>query len=521
MYTYLLVDDEALTRQGTKKKLESIQDRVECIGEAENGKDAIEKIKALNPDIIVTDMNMPIMDGSQLLTYLTEHYPDKQLIVISSYKDFEYMHQAIKANAVDYILKPFGKEDIITSMLRAVKQLEDSSSIRRQIVSSETEKDAAQYEYDIQLLKNILLGYQTSSRTLISQKLNFINHTHRFVLITIHSSDYLNEPDLQEFLVENGFGDLAVYLQNKNMPYLGFLILFVPEGSSLNVPVFCKQIIHSLIYRYEQELKTLVFGISSTHSDISSLHDAFLETVDALNTKKLTDNFTYYFYSEELPDNILIEWDKREEFLFRLESGMEKEVSALLGDLFRYLATTEATYSSIKYYFFQLSTAAQSILSQYVEQVKSDSSSLSMQNILNTMFTLEELRQYYEQFFCNIAEMLQEFSVYATDDTVERVKIYIEKNYRKDITMEFISSLFYLNRSYLSHLFHERTGEKFVDYLNDVRIEKAKDMLRDTDKKMYTIAKAVGYDNIKYFFRIFKKKTGLTPEQYRKEKMSQ
>lgn len=515
MYTYLLVDDEALTRKGTLKKLESLQDTVQCVGEAENGAEALEKIRQLDPDIVITDMNMPVMDGTQLLPLLSENFPGKQVIVISSYKDFEYMHQAIKANAVDYILKPFGKEDIQACILRAIEQIESKSSMTQQIISSESQKEAAQYEYDIQLLKNILLGYHTASTRLISNRLSFINDTHQFILISIHSLDCLDEMDLQSFLTENGFGDLAVFLPNENTPALGCLILFVPSGSMLNVNDFCTQIVQSLIYRYDRELKNLLFGISQLHNDISQLHAAFLETVNALNTKRLSDNFCYYFYAPSTVETTPIVWPEREEFLFRLESGMAEEVSRLLNDLFLYFSGMQATLSDIKYYYFQLSYQAQSIMSQYMEQVKSDSSSLSMQNMLNTMFTLEELQRYFSQFFLNIANILKDCNVYANNDAVEKVKIYVQKNYRNDLTMEFISSLLYMNRSYLSHLFKERTGEKFVDYLNNVRIEKAKALLKDTEKKMYAIAKAVGYDNIKYFFRIFKKKTGMTPEQFR------
>jgi len=78
-----------------------------------------------------------------------------------------------------------------------------------------------------------------------------------------------------------------------------------------------------------------------------------------------------------------------------------------------------------------------------------------------------------------------------------------------------MSCYFYLNPDYFSHLFRKRTGQKFVDYVNSVRIEKSKEMLSATDRKMYQIAKSVGYDNVKYFFRVFKKKEGMTPEQYR------
>lgn len=515
MYTYLIVDDELLTRQGTIKKLDALHEQITCIGEAENGMEALEKIKSCNPDIIITDMNMPIMDGTQLLPQITDQYPDKPIIVISSYKDFEYMYQALKANTVDYILKPFGKQEIQSCILRAIHQLESSSSVKQQLLSSESQCEEAQYQYDIQLLKNILLGYHTTSTRLISKQLQYINDTHKFLLITLHSTDCLDETDLQNFLSENDFGDLAVCLQNENTMNLAFLILFVPESPLLRTQDFCKQIIQQLFFRYDQELQSLVAGISKEHEDLCELNDAFTETVTALNSLHPQAEFNYCFYSEVTAETVPMNWAKENEFLFRLESGMTTQVTQLLKELFDLFSTSNESLYNMKYYFFQLTNQAQSIMAQYIEQVNPDSASLSMQNILNTMFTLEELQKYYTQFFGNITEILKECSVYSTDDTIEKVKIYVQKNYKNNLTVEFVSSLLFMNRSYLSHLFKEKTGEKFVDYLNDIRIEKAKDLLAKSDKKMYAVAKAVGYDNVKYFFRIFKKKTGMTPEQYR------
>ena len=99
---------------------------------------------------------------------------------------------------------------------------------------------------------------------------------------------------------------------------------------------------------------------------------------------------------------------------------------------------------------------------------------------------------------------------------MDNVRNYISLHYDKDLTLEFIASLFHLNRSYLSSAFKSRTGISFVDYVNQIRVEKAKELLAKTDKKTYQIAQAVGYENAKYFFRIFKKIEGITPEQYRK-----
>ena len=121
------------------------------------------------------------------------------------------------------------------------------------------------------------------------------------------------------------------------------------------------------------------------------------------------------------------------------------------------------------------------------------------------------------QFFLNITSLLKKQSVYNTGELIDQIQLYIQRNYQKNITQEFIASLFYLNRSYLSQLFKKQTGQKFVDYLNDIRMNKAKELLIHSDRKMYQIAKNVGYDNKKYFFRIFKKKIGLSPEQYREQ----
>ncbi len=516
MYTYLLVDDEALTRKGTIKKLEHLSDKICLVAEAENGADALEKIKTYDPDIIITDMNMPIMDGSQLLSVLSSEYPNKQVLVISSYKDFDYMHQAIKANAIDYILKPFSREDIEKCILRAIEQIESNSMMEQQIMSINTQKEAAQYEYDVQILRNLLLGFDSDSATLTSQKLRFINQTHNHILITIHSNEELDANDINAFLNENGFGDLAVFLQNKATPHLGFLILFVLKDVTIHEKNFCKQIIQNMIYRYEGELDSLSFGVSQLHEDINQLHTAYKETVLALNQKKISDNFVFFFHDESPEENEKIYWEKREEFLFRLEVGMHEEISSLLDELFAIFINADCKISTIKYYYLQLSKLAQEILSEYVQEVSADYSSLSIKNILNTLFTVDELKEYYLRFFSNMAALLKDCTIYADNDTVDKVCIYTQKNYRNNLSLEFISSLLYMNRSYLSRIFKAKVGENYVDYLNNIRIEHAKELLTQTDKKMYSIAKAVGYDNVKYFFRVFKKKVGCTPEQYRK-----
>ena len=153
MYSYVIIDDEELIRKGTVKKLEILKDQVECIGEAADGSSGIQLVEQLHPDFVILDMQMPEMGGMQLLPYLAEHYPGLPLIVISGYRDFDYIKQAISANALEYLLKPFSRDAIKEVVLKAIARIKDRSSIQNQIHSKEQEKEQVQYEYDLQVIK--------------------------------------------------------------------------------------------------------------------------------------------------------------------------------------------------------------------------------------------------------------------------------------------------------------------------------------------------------------------------------
>ncbi len=516
MFTYVIIDDESLTRKGTIKKLEALSDRLSCIGEASNGTEALSLIANTDPDIIITDMNMPVMDGTQFLPMLTERFPDKKVIVISGFKDYEYMQHALKASALDYILKPFSKEEIQDAAERAMSQIETKKQLHNQILSSEEETENANFEYAISVLKNMILGLHTEKCTIASKRLNFVNSTHDLTLLTLHSHSLPEEKMLQAFLNENHFGDFTLYLQHAQYKSLGFLILFTAEHSVVSPQVLCQKIVEAMDRLFSSENITVSYGVSAIHHSLDELHAAYLETVSALNSQQMNSGSRLFFPTEKSTDTPTITWEKSKEFFFRLETGMTEKVQELLTDFIdNTLKGSGYTLYQIKVYFFSLSDEVRYILSKYIEQVNLYSANSSMHNILDNMFSLDELKQYYLQYYTNIADILRKQNIYSSEDVIGKIKTYVDRHYYDDLTIEFISSLFYMNRSYLSHLFKEKTGETFVYYLNSVRLTRAAELLTTTDKKMYQIAKSLGYDNVKYFFRVFKKYYKITPEQYR------
>lgn len=518
MYRYIIIDDESLIRKGIIKKLEPLQDLAICCGEAANGKKGLELVEKYEPDFVILDMYMPVMGGMELLPYLAEHYPDLPMVVISGYQNFDYMKQAITSKAIDYILKPFSAEEIQKTVRNVIDTLKNKKQLESRFTTIQEEKEDAYYNLDIKFLENLILGYETGSREIASRKLSFINQAHPFVLFTLYQKKSLWDADLQEWLDENSYNDLALCLSHPSIQQFKFIILFVPKDSSLRKRYIDRFLDMLILWTDHQEL-TIYIGISNSHIDLSELHTAFSETTEALNEQKIACSQTSWFFCENCLSPLLINWDQTEEFLFRIESGMSQEVQILFEQLFDYYSTLPScTLADIKHHCEQLSSQCRVILNYYLnKQSDSPSQSSSMQAIVNTLFCTEDVKKYYQQFFLNVTNMVRDKSVYANNELIDRILIYMQRNYQKNLTQEFIASLFYLNRSYLSQLFRQKTGEKFIDYLNDIRIEKAKELLTATDRKMYQIAKAAGYDNTKYFFRIFKKKTGLTPEQFREQ----
>jgi len=521
MYTFIIIDDEVLIRKGTVKKLEPMSDEITCIGEADNGQPGIELIAEKKPDFVILDMQMPVMNGMELLPYLASHYESMPLIVISGYKNFDYIKQAISARAVEYLLKPFSAEMIQDCVKKVLLQLQQRSEIRQQLKLTEEQTEQVRYDYDISLLHNLIFGYRTLDPVLTSHRLNYINTTHDLILLTFGYFENTDDTSFSRWLEENGFGDLALYISGRDVQQpQGFLILFLPQQNTKLQKDLARQVFRAFhTYLLSLNLDPVI-GFSNIHHSLSDLSIAYTECAAALDQRLLTgsQNTVCLYQPEQHP--VPITWEHTGEFLFRIEAGMTDAVSELCKDLFLfYESIPGCRMMDVKAHCKKLAGSCQQLIYEYINFPSPEPSEKSgtMERLSSHFFHIDDLKTYYRQFFMNVSSMLKPYSVYNNDDTIENVKTYIQRNYQKDLTQDYLASLFYMNRSYLSSQFRKKTGEKFVDFLNDVRLEHAEALLQNPDQKMYQIARAVGYDNEKYFFRIFRKRTGMTPEQYRKQ----
>jgi len=521
MYKYVIIDDEYLTRAGLLKKIESLSHLITCVGEAENGEDGINLIDKLKPDFIITDMYMPVMDGNELLQYVAVNYPQIQIIVISGYRNFEYAQNAIHSKAITYLLKPFSSADIQTAIHTAINRICEQRGLSELHQISET-MDRMSYEFDIQILRSLVMGATMDCVDFSSKTIQEHLKQKHYSLLTIVNASIISQSRL--FDACNAFFQEGQKLQVTCFDYYStsefvFAIIF-----SANFQ-FSRNNASQFAYRLADYLRTSGFtpniGISIPHANITELHQAFLECVTALDNKQLTMLDGTFFYDGTYSLNYRnITWKDEQKFRLYVDMGLEERVLRLLEQFFPNLAIGENSYTlmDFKYYFLHLINEIGQGRAPSTIPISTDISDSYRQQI-KYIFDTDTLIQRTKETIQTICQRNLANPIYSTDKTsdaiVQNMQEYIKRNYSHNISLEFVADLFFLNKNYASALFKAKSGVKFIDYLTHTRIEKAKELLSTSTLKIPQIAVNVGYSNTKYFYRVFKKLTGYTPEEYR------
>ncbi|GGI46405.1 DNA-binding response regulator [Paenibacillus marchantiophytorum] len=513
MHKVLIVDDERAIRLGLVNFVAWASADCEVVGEAINGLEAIEKIQELAPEIIVTDVKMPGMNGIELAKYIHEKVLPIKVIILTGYTDFSYAQAALKYNVVDFVLKPTEPVQLIAAVTKAKAQL----------------LAAVEVDYSLSLLKNKIIDYSEALRekfikdvfdgviktnSAIADKANELelNLTSYYVLLfEIHNT---NAEDIKQ-LISLAFKDYTFYTVCLKESQLGTLISFKDENSYLLFEL-CSEILRTLEGFISAPIS---IGISNPHLNIMELKTAYEETSISLTSRfyNKTENslciYSNYVNSlcheEKFSTNTSVE-----NILDEIKVGNGPEFSRLISELFEQLRATKQPIDYIKNTGINLCFAFQALLSNY--------------NLSFSSFTKEEQPIYKQIVACTSALKLSQLIVELASEVSIKLAIitkqnnliiiktmrYINENYKSSITLKILSDYVHTNSSYLSRLFKKETGDTVTKTINKVRLEKAKELLSTTDLKTYEVAEEVGIPDPSYFSIIFKKYTGVSPKDY-------
>ncbi|TCL61995.1 two-component system response regulator YesN [Hydrogenispora ethanolica] len=520
MWSYIVVDDEPLIRRGIIQKIKATPLALQLAGEAADGEEALQLLQKADPEIILLDMKLPVLDGKRLLKIIHDSHPGKKVIIISGFSDFEYTQCAIENNVVGYLLKPFNRDEIKQLLEKAIRLIEQEQAKQAKLHSMIQEKEEYQKNLDIQQLVQAITNPFSAIMAAPggNRLLGRLRKNGRFLMVAIVSESPMLKTELAAFLQQQDHEQRCLHIPVLIYPHEHLLLVFwdnTPE-TALHAPNgIIARLFQTLCAQAAPETQ-LYFCLSGVKERLDQLHEAYLECRQILDSRKLQAQKELLIFCRDSSPLTPFHWDDEDYLLFFIESGNPRQVIKYITDLFGMLAKDpDLTYQNVK-------EICNSLLSHILSLIKNQAIPMDAEiffDIHQASSGLIELGQLRDLFLGNclrITAGFQQKNYYASHSLVDNIQKYVQGNYAKALSLQKIATLFFVNPSYCSYIFKEKTGENLSDYINQVRIENAKIILKTTLFNITKVSKAVGYNNASYFFRIFKNYTGLTPWEYKR-----
>ncbi len=502
MYRILIVDDEKFERDCIRYLIQSSGLPLEVM-EADDGTSALTLLLESPVDILFTDVQMPVMDGLELIRRSNQILPGLKLIIFSSFADFEYARTAITLGVENYILKPVVSEELIDTLTSLVRQLDEEQDSRQQ----QNRQQAFLLQYTLQLAVSGSLSYEEICPATAKQLEAF-----RSMVLIDFSTPFL--PRNHSAFYGALRGQLHLDMESLNpAPNQALLFLRAVPGSES----FWEEIFLPFVRsRFQTDC---YLSISLPLSQYPSLQDAFSAVEQQMEQRFWMPRERIFTPSSESsiprnPENID---DNQQINLIKSALSLRNPEAFRknLDILFRkYSLSANQSQIYVKFIFSNLLTVMYPCLPEAYSREKG---------------TLDELisRIYLQKDIAEIMALIREMaeqistSLSGNTDSVRReillVKEYIQKNYSQDLSVEALASTVYLTPDYLSRLFKKTTGSSLSQYIRQYRMEKARELLLQTNKKIIQIGIDVGYSNYSYFCQSFREYYGISPEKYRQE----
>lgn len=553
MYRIMLVDDEPLILAGITSLINWEDHDCTIVGKATNGQQALEQIIQLQPDIIITDIKMPVMNGLELIGKCKEENLNFSFVVLTNLEEFELAKKALTLGASEYLVKiNLTEESLVNSLNRAKQQYDQITTCNtNQMVNSFIE--AGNEEITKAFFKKLLLtseDYVIIEESVLPGKTDksnyFTDHEKQIadlyvspvlILLNISYSNagYISEDKQDDIkkITNHASGIISEMLRRffKNSCLLEWgqrrflLIVSTEDIDNLTdvLKTFCHKV-NTVLKTYFEI--TATFGISEVAKDAYQLPEYIDQTITAIDYYYYFPSSPIIFYSEKCRkirhnDNFDISFLKKE-----LNSALKQNDSEKVSAIFNQLIDLFSTYTPRKKQAINACINLYSYIYSFFENYENEAldifpSTITVIEHLNQFSCLNDIIEYLKYFRTNICELLDAKKNSKIDKIIELTKKYVNNHYTEKLTLSSVSEALNFSSGYLSSSFKKHTGSNFSDYISYVKIEKAKELIDTHTYLMYEISDMLGFDNPYYFSKVFKKVTGMSPREYEISTMKQ
>ena len=540
MVRVFLVEDEMLIREGIKNSIRWEKEGYEFAGEASDGELALPMILKEKPDILITDIRMPFMTGLELSRLVKQELPGAKIVIISGYDDFEYAKEAIKVGVTEYLLKP----------ISSAKLLETLQSVSEEIFRERKEKDLRDtYQQEMQentemkkmkFFSKLLSGEFSLAKAMEEGKefgMNLSAQMYQVILFKVRAVQSGNEKEsgtVYEAVEDAVRNHAQVYSFQRSVDGWAFLITADEEEELWHrEEAFIKDL--ELLVRGYRDIEYFG-GIGKPVCRLRELPISFREADKAfasrftreMNQIVSGENLQVMRDSDAFGMGSFGELEQTHQVVEKfLNNGVKEEVEsfvdACLGEIpedhFKSLMMRQYVmmniYVTVMSFCEKITTDAGKVLEEEVLQKRGE----ELKKAVSGASSKEDIREYVAHLVEQAIEVRNAASGKRYSDIIQMAREQIQATYmEEEISLNSIATWVGMSPSYFSSIFSKEMGKTFVEYLTEIRIEKAKELLVRTNMKTSEVGYEVGYKDPHYFSYIFKKVQGCSPKDYRAER---
>ncbi len=513
----LVIEDEPQALEGMKRMMEQLDAAIEQVFFCSHAVEGLEVIEAHRPELIITDIILPDMTGLDLLehVHITDYEP--KIIIVSGFDDFEYAKRGLKLGAVDYFLKPFDTDAFVNKIKECVQWIEEEQKER-----IDHHRTLEMAHLGTRSMRDIfLLGLCLQPTSLHEHILHRLRiwglewlASEPYYTISITVKAFASElSEKEEDLLAFATGNIVDELMQQYAPSVTFMnakkywIIVTPHADI--GPLIEK--VDSEILRYQKMNASI--GVSERMNSFQSLHSAYRQAVDAQRAALLSKDQNVYYYDKLKAHTQGSEADIAAYMVSAIESRDEEAIRAAADKYVHNLVVkgNASKPSDISQRCIDWIMKLQEVLRKRSE-LKGGEIPVALWDELDACETMDDLGSALSKYLIGLSLQIREVNKNAI--IAQALKL-IHQKYMEELKLQALADELSIHPVWLSQLFKKEVGINFLDYITDMRIQKAKELLRQTNNKIYEIASTVGYQDIHHFGKLFKKKTGVTPKEYR------
>lgn len=502
--TVLIVDDESHVRKTLMTMIESSRTKWQIAGEAANGQEAIDQLTTLNPDLVISDIRMPIMNGIQFVENVRRNEWDVSIILLTAFKDFSYAQSALRYGVKDFLLKPCPEEEVLKVLNREYEELIRKRHFMQEASEAALRSMILRLPHNAHLLDDLKNEILDAELWLI-QVDNYFPPTRNYQTSDLDLLQLSVRNIIEEIIRTGKLSGYMLHIQHH------LFAIFVQKGQEGEGNDLSDNVIQTIKENIDTILGIHVhykrYGMIRTFDDLKGVLDR--------NEKAGTYDVFFTIQENKKIDEVKVYAETLQNELISL---------LIMGDVTKLRCHLDLKVEEIgqkvlpeaRLTAFSITVALQQVL---LKELDAPREKFDTNEGIADLYQFEEsmlVKQWTEQRLATFYEYLYQWLSAKNQNIIAQAVTYMEAHYMEAIKLADVAAIVHLSPKYFSELFKQRTGTKFTECLTNIRMEKAKLLLRNTEMAITDVSGKVGYDDPNYFSTIFKKHYKKSPLQFRK-----